>query len=149
VIHAPAPLQLALDRTLDAPPERVFRAWTEPAELAHWFCPTPGVPTTADVDLRVGGAYRIHMGTYEVAGAYRTVDPPHALTFTWGWASGGDSPRMLVTVTFEPVEGGGTRLRLRHERFAVEAERASHQSGWTRSLARLDGALGGGADGHA
>jgi uncharacterized protein YndB with AHSA1/START domain len=146
---APAPIVLELDRALAAPPERVFRAWTEPAELVRWFCPNPDLPTTAEVDLRVGGAYRIRMGTHEVSGAYRTVDPPRALAFTWGWATDAEPARMLVTVTFEPLDGGGTRLRLRHERFANEDERANHASGWTASLARLPGALGGSGDGEA
>ena len=138
---APTPIVLELDRALAAPPERVFRAWTEPAELARWFCPNPELPTSAEVDLRVGGAYRIRMGTFEVAGVYRTVDAPRALAFTWGWATDAEPARMLVTVTFEPLDGGGTRLRLRHERFVDDEERASHEWGWTRSLERLPGAL--------
>ena len=144
---------LELDRALAAPPDRVFRAWTDPDELARWFCPNPDLPTTAEVDLRVGGAYRIRMGTFEVAGAYRKIDPPRTLAFTWGWATDAEPARMLVTVTLAPLDGGGTRLRLRHERFADAEERASHAWGWTRSLERLVGAMAprpeGGGDGSA
>lgn len=127
---------LDLERTLTAPPERVFRAWTDPAELARWFAPDPGLPTEAEVDLRVGGGYRIRMGGHEVAGAYQVIDPPRTLAFSWRWTSHPDGPETLVTVSLTPA-GEGTRLRLRHERFASEAARANHEGGWTLSLARL------------
>lgn len=127
----------------------MFRAWTHPAELARWFCPNPDLPTTADVHLRVGGAYVIRMGPFEVSGAYRTVDPPRTLAFTWGWATDAEPARMLVTVTFEPTGDGGTRVRLRHERFSDDEERANHEWGWTRSLPRLVDALLHAAGGHA
>lgn len=135
------PLVLELDRVLAAPPARVFRAWTDPAELARWFCPNPDLPTTAEVDLRVGGAYVVRMGSFEVSGGYVTIDAPRTLAFTWGWATDAEPARTLVTVTFEPSEDGGTRLRLRHERFADDDERASHAWGWSHSLPRLADAV--------
>ena len=52
----PSTYELTMERTLAAPPERVFRAWTEPVELARWFAPNPELPTEAEVDLRVGVA---------------------------------------------------------------------------------------------
>jgi len=136
VTDASPAIALVLERTLAAPPERVFRAWTEPTELARWFAPDPGLPTEAEVDLRVGGAYRIRMGRWEVVGAYVAIDPPRTLRFTWRWASGSDAGETLVTVSLAPA-GDGTRLTLRHERFPSEASCAEHRGGWTRSLARL------------
>ncbi len=127
---------LDLERTLTAPPERVFRAWTDPAELARWFAPDPELPTEAEVDLRVGGAYRIRMGRHEAVGAYVAVEPPRTLSFTWRWASEPAAAETLVTVSLAPA-GEGTRLTLRHEGFASEAARANHEGGWSRSLARL------------
>ena len=82
---APPTYALDLERTLSAPPERIFRAWTDPDELARWFAPDPEFTTEAEVDLRVGGAYRIRMGPYEVAGAYLSIDPPRTLAFSWRW----------------------------------------------------------------
>jgi len=127
---------LTLERTLAAPPERVFRAWTDPAELTLWFAPNPDLPVAAELDLRVGGAYRIRMGRHEALGAYVTIDPPHTLAFTWRWASEPDADDTVVTVSLVPA-GSGTLLTLRHERFADEAARANHDVGWTQSLARL------------
>lgn len=135
------PHALTRERTLPASPERVFRAWTEPDELARWFSPNPELVTEAEVDLRVGGAYRIRMGTYEVVGRYARIDAPRSLAFTWRWSHEPDAPDTLVTVELVPLDGGGTRLTLRHERFASEAERANHDDGWQRTLDRLPAAL--------
>ena len=56
------PLQtLKLARVFPAPRERVFRAWTEPAELMRWWGPVGFTTPSAEVDLRVGGKYRIAM----------------------------------------------------------------------------------------
>lgn len=135
---APADLRLDIERRLDAPPDRVFRAWTEPAEMGAWFAPDPAMDTEAEVDLRVGGSYRIRMGEYVVGGRYTEVDRPARLAFTWQWQAGsdGDATEMHVTVDLVP-DGAGTRLRLRHERLPNDAERDSHAQGWEACLARL------------
>jgi len=133
--HAPN-FALTLERVLAAPPERVFRAWTNPAELTLWFAPNPDLPVAAELDLRVGGAYRIRMGHHEAFGAYVAIEPPHTLAFTWRWASEPDADATVVTVSLAPL-GDGTLLTLRHERLPTEAARANHDAGWTQSLARL------------
>jgi len=83
--------RLSLTRTFSAPREKVFRAWTDPEELKKWWGP-PGYSTpTADVDLRVGGAYRFGMmelpdgEVFYLAGTYREVRPPEKLVYTWNW----------------------------------------------------------------
>ena len=48
-------------RRFAAPPERVFHAWTEPEALKRWWCPPGWTAADIEVDLRVGGAYRIGM----------------------------------------------------------------------------------------
>ena len=53
---------LRIERTFDAPVERVFRAWSDPGELSRWAWGSIGHDVTADVDLRVGGGYRIAWG---------------------------------------------------------------------------------------
>lgn len=135
----PAALRLDLERHLSAPPDRVFRAWTEPAEVGAWFAPDPAMDTEAEVDLRVGGRYRIRMGEFVVGGRYTEVSRPDRLAFTWRWEAGtdaDDAAEMHVTVELEP-DGDGTRLRLRHERLPNEAERDSHAQGWEANLVRL------------
>ena len=58
-VHQTNPeLDLVLSRVVDVPPERVWRAWTEPELLKQWFCPKPWMTTECEIDLRPGGIFR-------------------------------------------------------------------------------------------
>lgn len=115
---------LVLSRTFAAPRERVFRAWTDPAILKKWWAAGPGfTPTVAEVDLRVGGRYRLGMrapdqgADYIVAGTYREVQRPARLVYTWAW-EGTAGPETLVTVEFHALPrfaGGALRALYRLE----------------------------------
>jgi len=94
----------------------------------------------ADVDLRVGGRYRIVMREasaeqHRVGGIYREIVPNAKLVFTWAWGSTPERER-LVTLRFEAAEGG-TRLTLTHEQFADEPTRDRHNQGWNGCLDSL------------
>lgn len=127
---------------IDASPERVFRAWTDRADLVEWW----GVPgeyqtTTVELDLRVGGRYRFGgtseaMGVFEVTGEYREIDPPNRLVYTWdpGWDDGAHGS--VVALTFE-AKDGGTRLVIEHTAFATESARDDHKNGWPAVAAML------------
>ena len=139
--------RLRITRTFPAPRERVFRAWTDPAALKKWFAPGDDYATPiAEVDLRVGGRYRIQMRSpkgnlHTVAGVYREVTPPEKLVFTWSWQEGGmDVGETLVTVEFRD-RGNSTELILTHERFPTAETRDEHRKGWTGCLDRLPQAL--------
>ncbi len=100
---------LRLRRAFPAPPERVFRAWTTPAEMKQWTAPGAMTPV-AEVDLRPGGRYRIHMrapdgAEHHLVGGYRVVDPPKKLVYTWRWENSPEAPETLVTVEF--IDRGG------------------------------------------
>jgi uncharacterized protein YndB with AHSA1/START domain len=99
----------------------------------------------AEIDLRVGGRFRIVMRAgdgerHEVSGRYLELVPERKLVFDWAWAS---TPERVsrVTVLIEP-EGQGSELTLRHEQFADQAARDGHQHGWTGSMAKLAALLG-------
>jgi uncharacterized protein YndB with AHSA1/START domain len=127
--------ELQLRRTLAVPADRVWRALTDPAALAAWFWPER-FATTVEVDLRVGGRYRIDgpgVGL-AVAGEYVTVDPPRRLVFTWRWD--GEPDETLVTFELTPGEAG-TELVVVHERFTDDAQRDDHVKGWSDCLDRL------------
>jgi uncharacterized protein YndB with AHSA1/START domain len=127
--------ELTINRTLAVPAERVWRALTDPAALAAWFWPRR-FATTTEVDLRVGGRYRID-GTaagMAVSGEYVTVEPPNKLVFTWRWD--GEPGETLVTIELTPV-ATGTELALRHERFGDDETRDNHAQGWHDCLDRL------------
>jgi uncharacterized protein YndB with AHSA1/START domain len=131
--------ELRLHRDLAAPPERVWRALTDPAALAAWFWP-PRLEPAAEVDLEVGGRYRIAGpgAGIAVVGRYLELDPPNRLACTWSWD--GEDAETQVAVELAP-SGDGTGLDLRHEGFADEATRDDHAQGWTDCLDRLPGWL--------
>ncbi len=134
---------LRLTRTLTAPREKVFKAWTEPAALKKWFAPGDDYATPmAEVELRVGGRYRIqirspHGKLHTVVGVYREVKPPERLVFTWSWQEGGmDVGETLVTVELRD-QGKTTELILTHEQFPTVETRDEHAKGWAGCLDRL------------
>lgn len=131
-----AVISLRISRTLPAPPERVWRALTEPAALAAWFWPEASFGTTAEVDLRPGGSFRIDAPRRGIAvsGSYREVVPPSRLAFTWQWD--GEPIGTLVSVTLRPADAG-CELLLHHERFTDEAARDANAQGWSDCLDRL------------
>ena len=134
---------LTLKRRLNAPPEKVYAAWTEPAQIAHWFGPSETVAGSvrAEMDVRVGGRFRVRFNTadgehHEVGGTYREVVPNEKLVFTWAWHTTPER-ESLVTVLVRS-EGEGTMLTLTHEQFFDQAARDGHQRGWTGTLEKLE-----------
>jgi uncharacterized protein YndB with AHSA1/START domain len=127
-------------RTIPASPERVFRAWTDPGELTTWIGPEGVEVIGAEVDLRVGGDYRVAFRAQDreivrVAGTYLEIDPPRRLSFTWR-VEGADREETRVTVELTEADGS-TELVLTHERFLSEDFRAFHDVGWSSVLGRL------------
>jgi uncharacterized protein YndB with AHSA1/START domain len=131
---------LTLKRRLNAAPAKVFNAWTDPQKLTRWFGPSEAEILQAEIDARVGGAYRILMRTsggeeHGVSGIYREVVPNEKLVFTWAWRTTPER-ESLVTITIKP-DGDGSMLTLLHEQFFDEAARDRHQHGWTGTLEKL------------
>jgi len=133
---------LTLKRRLNARPEKVYAAWTNPENIVRWFGPagvTPG-SERATIDARVGGSYRLSFDCgnehYEVAGVYREMVPNERLVFSWAWHSTPER-ESLVTVSLTS-DGDGTLLTLQHEQFFDEAGRDSHQQGWRGMLDKLE-----------
>lgn len=134
---------LTLTRRLRAPPEKVYAAWTQAAQLAQWFGPPNMQQATlqAELDVRVGGRYRISFtrddGEYfEAGGLYREVVPNELLVFTWAWHSTPER-ESLVTISLKP-DGAGTLMIFRHAQFFDETARDNHQRGWSSFLDKLD-----------
>jgi uncharacterized protein YndB with AHSA1/START domain len=130
---------LQLRRSLAHSPERVWRAFTDPTALASWFWPAR-FGTKAEIDLRVGGRYRIDGpgAGMAVSGDYVHVEPPARLAFTWRWH--GDPDETLVSVDFVPTDTG-TDLVITHELFSGDSDRDNHTQGWEDCLDRLPGWL--------
>ena len=124
---------LRIDRTLPAPPDRVWHALTDPAALAAWFWPA-SFATTVTAQPQVGGAFRIAGGGMAVYGRYLVVEPPSRLAFTWQWD--GDDEQTTVSIELSAMDGR-TALTLVHEKFADRTTAADHRVGWTDCFDRL------------
>ena len=142
---------LVLKRSIRATPERLFAAWTEPAQLRQWWGPAQVNCTAAEVDLRVGGRYRLANefpdgSVWWISGTFESVTPPTLLVYSWELAAGAIAPGGAappkqaverVTVRFEP-RGDVTDVIVQHERVADEAARADHERGWIGCLDGLE-----------
>jgi len=126
---------LRIERTFDAPLERVFEAWTSEEVLRRWLNGMPGWETpVAEVDLRVGGRIRIVMrdptdGTEAGArGEYTVIDPPSRLVFTWVWDDQPDLPQ-LIELDFSEREGMTTVL-MTNSAIPTDDRLGSQERGW-------------------
>jgi uncharacterized protein YndB with AHSA1/START domain len=133
--------ELKLERTLDAPVERVWSALTEAGEIARWY--GPGDDFRIEVlewECRVGGRYRVAMHhkdgqTHTCFGVFEDLEPNRRIAYTWSWEG---QPPMDTMVTFAlAAEGDRTRLDFTHEGFPAEEAREQHRMGWMGSLERL------------
>ena len=134
---------LVISRIFDAPRQLVFKAWTEPEHLVHWWGPKGFTLPICTMDFRLGGAYRFCMRSPEgtdhwLQGVYREIMEPERLVFTYAWedAEGKPGHETLVTVTFAEHDGK-TKLTMHQAVFESIAVCNEHQSGWTASLDRL------------
>jgi uncharacterized protein YndB with AHSA1/START domain len=135
-------LTLRLSRVVPAPVPRVFSAFTEPEELAKWWGPKGFTSPEIDLDLRVGGSYRIAMqppagDVFHLSGEFVAVDPPNRLTYTFRWEEPTPDDRETVaTVALREVDGS-TEVTVEQGVFATEERLALHTQGWTEGLERL------------
>lgn len=131
--------ELTLTRRIDAPPERVFAAWTEPAWMCRWFAPgTMSVPEAA-AELRVGGAWRVVMQEpsgerHIVEGVYREITPFSRLRFSWRWHGSEVTSEVEVTLA---ADGDATALTLHHRELESDDSRDRHREGWEGCLTKL------------
>ena len=129
------PHSISVTRTYDARPDKVFRAWTDPASISAWL--TKGEYASADV--RPGGLFYLEMRGMEKInphyGRYLRVDAPRALEFTWvsEWTQGKESVVLIELVEQE----GKTELTLTHDGLPTEEMAESHRGGWTGFLDEL------------
>jgi uncharacterized protein YndB with AHSA1/START domain len=115
VVELPTDEQILITREFDAPKELVYEAWTTPELVKRWWSGEKGEVTLAEIDLRVGGAWRYVMvasGGFEVAfhGEYREVVPNERIVSTeiYEIPDQGDSPPTLNTATFTEADGRTT-----------------------------------------
>lgn len=137
---------LRLERTFDAPPERVYAMFSDAAQMNRWWAPKDFVSLGCELDPRVGGRWRAAMrgpdGAEHVSsGVVCEIDSPRRLAFTHAWDS---EPGAETLVTFGfTAQGGKTRMVFEQSGFADVAARDSHGEGWSEAFDNLDAALAG------
>jgi len=140
--------ELVLTRIINAPREKVFRAWTEPELLKQWFAPLPWTTPVAETDVRPGGSSLIVMrgpdgNEFPSRGVYLEVVENERLVFTDAYTQAwepSEKPFMTVILTFEDV-GGKTNYTARARHWTV-ANREAHEKmgfhqGWSQCAEQL------------
>ncbi|MGC1521710.1 MAG: SRPBCC domain-containing protein [Steroidobacteraceae bacterium] len=132
---------LTLVRRIAARPSIVFEALTTPEGIAHWWGPDAGPVLLAEIDLRVGGRFRIRFRSldgseHESSGEYIEVKRPERLAMSWRWQGGEDPGESLVEIDLRVV-AQGTELTFTHSRLHDENARRSHEEGWSGALDKL------------
>jgi uncharacterized protein YndB with AHSA1/START domain len=145
-----------LQRTIPAPPERVYRAWLEPEIMRRWFAPAIFSVSKAEVDERVGGRISVwhhDADGNDIGGSEATIEelvPHERIVLAWQFVGPDRStdPALAsrLTLTFTPAPHGGTLLHLTHEHLggprAGAPEIADNvRTGWESALDVLATAL--------
>jgi uncharacterized protein YndB with AHSA1/START domain len=145
--------ELVIERTVKAAPERVFDAFTDPDELTKWWWPNGFTCPAAEVDLRVGGTYRLAMEwpdfipadaqfSHHMGGEYYEIEHPHRLVMS-GRAVNDEQGELfatLIEVTFE-ARDEGTALTIRQmyfEPMPPAQAMAGAEQGWSEQLGKLE-----------
>lgn len=136
--------ELIIEREFNAPRAAVFKAWTDAAALALWFCPEGCDAPFQRFDPRVGGSYRVCLRGKEsgtewwMQGEFLEIVPPERIVMTHVWDDVARRPDQdsVITVRFEDL-GSRTRMHFHQVRFVSVAERDDHRGGWNSCFNRL------------
>jgi uncharacterized protein YndB with AHSA1/START domain len=142
---------IVVTRVFDAPREVVFKAWTDPKQMAEWFPPKDFTAPVCELDPRPGGIFRIVMkgpegepfngGEFPGEGVFTEVVPNDRLAFTFA-GEGDTPPPILMTVLFEEQGKGKTKVTVQQTaRTVAEYEalrKLGAEEGLTQSFEKLD-----------
>ena len=136
-----------MTRVFDAPRELVFKAWTDTKHVAQWWGPKRFTNPVCEMDVRPGGAIRIHMRApdgvvYPMTGVFQEIVVPERLVFVSSALDdkGNSMFDVLSIVTFAD-QGAKTALTLQLRVIKATAVAPQYlkgmEMGWTQSLDRL------------
>lgn len=149
-VVTPVADEIRITRVFDAPRELVWKAWTSPAMLVHWFGCAAFSNVSVEADVREGGSYRVVLRNpvgedIPIYGKYTAVRPVDHLAFTHLWEKPPVPENPVHHATHVTVdlheESGRTRMEFRQTGLATEASRDSHVGGWCDSMDALAGEL--------
>lgn len=138
---------LVITRVFDAPRELVFRAWTDREQVAQWWGPNGFTNPVCEIDVRVGGAIRIHMRApngvvYPMTGVFEEIVEPERLVFvSHALDEQGSSMFDIKNTVLFAEQHGKTKLTLQARVLTTTALAPQYlkgmEMGWTQSLDRL------------
>lgn len=128
-----SPTSLRIRKLIPAQPDQVFSAWTDPDALKVWWGPKGVQCLSAEIDLTVGGDYRIEnelpdQSILWIVGRFEVIERPDLLVYTWGLDAPASSTER-VSVRFTKHEKG-TEIVLLHEMIPDQQLAERHQQGW-------------------
>ena len=155
---------LVIERTFDAPIEKVWAAWTEPEHIAKWWGPKNFTSHDNRIDLRVGGKNILVMhgpvgtewdydmysgGTYKEIVEHKKIvvtdsfmDKDGNVVSPEKYGMSGDFPKeLLVTIEFESLPDGKTHLKVTHQGMPAGEGADQAEAGWNESLDKLEKSL--------
>jgi len=151
--------ELLITHLFDAPRELVFKAWTDPEQLKHWYAPDGCTIDFKSIEVKAGGEFHscIHdpvHGDCWIKGVYQEVVPPEKLVFTMELSNeqgvlvtaneagkSEDWPQAIITtVTFTPI-GEQTKLTLHQTVAEAEAKKTGAYQSWFSMFDRLNAIL--------
>lgn len=139
---------LEIKRFINAPPARVFEAWTDPAQLKEWFGPEWVQTRDIIAEVRIGGKFRWDLIDCDgkektIDGEYREIVPGKKIVFTWKHQDDKVWENRTSTVTVEFSDrNDGTEVRLTHVQLPSDESRDDHNRGWNSALDRLEKFVG-------
>lgn len=141
-------LDLKLERIVPVSPDLVWKAWTEPDHLIHWFTPAPWKTTACKIDLRPGGVFRTVMQSpdgdeVDSTGCYLLVESGKRIVFTDALLPGfrpAESSFMTASILIEKHQDGTKYTAVAKHK--SEADRQTHidmgfHDGWSTALEQL------------
>ena len=131
-------------RTFEAPPELVWRGWTEPDLLKRWVGSDPkGSVESVRIDPKPGGSYEFVFrnsdgAEHATSGTYVAFEPHRRLAFTWTWRSE-PGRETLIQIALEP-SGGGTVMRFEHSKLWAGSSH-NYEAGWGATFDKFERAM--------
>lgn len=135
--------EFSITRVLNAPPQLVWRAWIEEAELAQWLRPFGVSTDSVSFDVRVGGKYAYTMTNEETAekfptgGTFLEIEPMRRLAFTWGDPEASAETAAVITLTFAEHDEG-TELVFHLRGYDGKPGDGFVYDGWDEALTNLE-----------
>lgn len=128
-------------RIVDAPPDKVWRVWTQGARFAKWLAPTPETKVKLVVfDASPGGLWQVELydpeskETFRGRGRFLNVTPQSGLVLTWLWDHYGRESVVEVKLR---AQGERTHVAISHSHIRDPGEHADTDAGWKDCLDRL------------